>query len=250
MSQKPYGLLCPLSKASEFLEPRWTIQVLSELWLGSTRFNEIRRGVGNISPGILSKRLKELEDAGLVERVEDKAAGTVDYFRTDKAIALEPALNALAAWAQCNIDAEIALRDTDVSTLMWRMRGSIKTEELPMQRVVIRFHFSDKDLARDTYWMLVQPGAPVELCLSDHAGRDVDLFVETTVMSLGGILLGRTNIAREIEQGALFLSGDARLARTMDRWLRKSEYAEIDGIVMLPYRPRIGAERANLAENM
>ena len=100
MSQKRYGLLCPLSHASEILEPRWTIQVLSELWLGSTRFNEIRRGVGSISPGILAKRLNELEDAGLVERVEDKATGTVDYFRTDRAIALEPALNALAAWAQ------------------------------------------------------------------------------------------------------------------------------------------------------
>ena len=250
MSQKRYGLLCPLSHASEILEPRWTIQVLSELWLGSTRFNEIRRGVGSISPGILSKRLVELEDAGLVERVEDKAAGTVDYFRTDRAIALEPALHALAAWAQCNIDAEIALCNTDVSALMRNIRGSIETEELPMQRVVIRFHFSDKNLANDTYWMLVQPGAPVELCSSNHPGRDVDLFVETTVTSLGGIYLGRTNIAREIEHGALFLSGDARLARTMDRWLRKSEYAEIDGIVMLPYRPRIGSARASLAEIM
>ena len=70
MGQRPYGMLCPISHACELLEPRWTIQILTELWNGSTRFNDIRRGVGNISSGLLSKRLKQLEVAGLVERVK------------------------------------------------------------------------------------------------------------------------------------------------------------------------------------
>src|SRR5262245_26943473 len=86
MRQRHYGLLCPISHASEVLGPRWTIQILTELWNGSTRFNDIRRGVGNISSGLLSKRLKELEVVGLIERIEDKAAGTVAYIRTEKAI--------------------------------------------------------------------------------------------------------------------------------------------------------------------
>ncbi|NHX27970.1 helix-turn-helix transcriptional regulator, partial [Escherichia coli] len=60
MSIKPSGLICPITKACEVLEPRWTIPILAELWAGSSRFNDIRRGVGNISPGLLSKRLKEL----------------------------------------------------------------------------------------------------------------------------------------------------------------------------------------------
>src|SRR5262245_30384188 len=122
MRQRPYGVLCPISHACEILGPRWTIQILTELWNGSTRFNDIRRNVGNISSGLLSRRLKELEVAGLIERVEDKAAGTVDYLRTDKAIKLEPALIALAEWAQRNIEANLVLRDTDVSALMWNLR--------------------------------------------------------------------------------------------------------------------------------
>ena len=74
MANNSYGLLCPISRACEILQPRWTIQILTELWSGSTRFNDIHRGVGRISRGLLSKRLKELEGLGLIERVEDKAA--------------------------------------------------------------------------------------------------------------------------------------------------------------------------------
>ena len=92
MTRRPYGLLCPISRACEFLEPRWTIQILTELWNGSTRFNDIRKGVGNISSALLSRRLKEMEALGLVERIEDEASGTIAYFRTEKSIKLEPAM--------------------------------------------------------------------------------------------------------------------------------------------------------------
>jgi hypothetical protein len=82
----------------------------------------------------------------------------------------------------------------------------------------------------------VEPGVDLsEFCTTDP-GIDVDLFVETNVVSLGGILTGRSSIEREIAQGGLFLSGDARLARTMHLWLRSSEYGAIDGIAQLPYR--------------
>lgn len=109
--QSPYGLLCPISRASELLQPRWTIQIITELWNGSTRFNDIRKAVGNISSALLSKRLKELEALGLIESVVDSAAGSVDYIRTERAIKLEPALHAVAEWAQCNIEAEVFLSD-------------------------------------------------------------------------------------------------------------------------------------------
>src|ERR1044071_1853141 len=125
MTRRPYGLICPISLACEILEPRWTIQILTEIWNCSTRFSDIRKGVGNISTAILSRRLKEMEASGLVERIEDKAAGTIDYFRTEKSINLEPAMNALAEWAQCNIEADIALSSADASTVMWVVRRMI-----------------------------------------------------------------------------------------------------------------------------
>ena len=63
-----YGQFCPVSKATEILCQRWTPLILRELLVGSSRFNEIRRGVPTCSPALLSKRLKELELAGVVVR--------------------------------------------------------------------------------------------------------------------------------------------------------------------------------------
>jgi DNA-binding HxlR family transcriptional regulator len=234
MTRRPYGLICPISLACEILEPRWTIQILTELWNGSTRFNDIRKGVGNISTALLSRRLKEMEALGLVERVEDRATGTIDYFRTEKAINLEPAMNALAEWAQCNIEADIALSGADASTIMWVVRRVIVLAELPRRRAVIRFHFRDDPPPKyPHYWLVVEPGADFpEICSLDP-GRDVDLYVETGAVSLGAIIEGRSSIEREKERGGLFLSGDPGLARSMDRWLRTSVYAALEGIDQL-----------------
>lgn len=234
MTRRPYGLICPISLACGILEPRWTIQILTELWNGSTRFNDIRKGVGNISTALLSRRLKEMEALGLIERVEDKATGTIDYVRTEKAINLEPAMNALAEWAQCNIEAGIALSGADASNIMWVMRRMIVLDELPRRRAVIRFHFRDDPPPKyPHYWLVVEPGAASpELCSRDP-GREVDLYVETGVVALGAIIEGRSSIEREKERGGLFLSGDPGLARSMDRWLRTSAYAAFEGINQL-----------------
>lgn len=228
---RPYGMICPITRACDVLEPRWTIPILVSLWGGETRFNDLRRAIGSISPALLSRRLKEMEEQGLILRVEDKAKNTVDYIRTDLAIALEPALDMLAKWAQQGLEAEFALRTARASTLMWKMRRFFKTEDLPFRRVVMRFHFNE-DLPNDTYWAVIQPGAPVEIC-SSVPGFDVDLYIETTTVSLLGIMLGRTTISRELELGQLFLSGDAVLSRTMDRWLHRSSYADFEDVLPL-----------------
>ena len=218
MRTKPYGIICPISHACNMLEPRWTIPILVEMWDGSTRFNEIRRAVGNISPALLSRRLKELELHGLIERIEDPATGQVNYIRTQRAIDLEPALNALGSWAQYNIEANTALTNTDIPTLMWEIRRLIDQDELPKRQVVLQFRFEDEGLAHDTYWALVRPDRPVKICVT-NPGFDVDLYIETDRVSLAAIILSRTTISREIDEGRLFLSGDALLSRTMDKWL-------------------------------
>lgn len=233
MPHKPYGMICPITRACDILEPRWTIPILVGLWAGSTRFNDLRREVGSISPGLLSRRLKELEEMGLVERITDPATGSVDYMRTEAAMALEPALNALAQWAQCFIDAEVALCTASVSNLMWKMRVLFDADALPRRRVVMQFRFADPDLEYSTYWAILQPGAEAEICTS-IPGYDVDLFVETNRVSLHGILLGRTTVAGELANGQLYLSGDPVLARTMGRWLLIGEYAQFEGIAQLP----------------
>ena len=233
MPQKPYGMICPITRACDILEPRWTIPILVGLWAGATRFNDLRREIGSISPALLSRRLKELEEIGLIERIADPATGSVDYLRTETAIALEPALNALAQWAQCSIDAEVALCTATVSNLMWSMRRQFVADALPRRRLVMQFRFSDPELEYSTYWAILQPGAEAEICTS-IPGFDIDLYVETNRVSLHGMLLGRATVAGELANGQLYLSGDPVLARTMPHWLKRGDYARFEGIAQLP----------------
>ena len=59
-----YGQFCPVAKAMELLDERWTMLVVRELLLGSRHFNDLRRGVPKMSPALLSKRLKSLSPCG------------------------------------------------------------------------------------------------------------------------------------------------------------------------------------------
>ena len=68
MTQGSYNQFCPVAMAAEILCTRWTVVLLRELVAGSTRFNDLRRGVPRMSPALLSKRLKDLEEAGVVSR--------------------------------------------------------------------------------------------------------------------------------------------------------------------------------------
>ena len=63
-----YGQFCPVAKAMEILGERWTILIVRELLMGATRFSELQRGLCQISPSILSKRLDELGRAGVLLR--------------------------------------------------------------------------------------------------------------------------------------------------------------------------------------
>lgn len=238
MPSRPYGIICPLSKASELLEPRWTMQILGEMWGGSSRFNDIRRGVGYISPALLSRRLREMEALGLIERVEDRATGSVDYFRTAMAIELEPLLDGLAYWAQRNIEAEVAIAAPNVSTMMWAARRHIALAELPQRRVVVQFRFAGAKRGEERYWLVTKPGAEADICTSDPR-TDVDLYVETTPESMAAIMLGRSSISAELDNGTLFLSGDPRLIHTIDRWFPREDGHDIAGVLVLK---RLAAE--------
>ncbi len=225
MPSKSYGMFCPIAMACEVVEPRWTLLILAEMWLGATRFNEIRRGVPGISPTLLSKRLKEMEKQGLIERLEDRAKGTVDYVRTAKAVELEPVLDLLGDWAYRHVEPEVALNNLKPDYLMWNLRRQIDPSIMPERRVVVRFHFPDCHKDEATFWLLVRPGMAPDLCLIDP-GFDVDLFVEAELRALGSAWMGYSSLRSEISSDRIFLSGDPLLAKTMDRWLVKTEDAE------------------------
>jgi DNA-binding HxlR family transcriptional regulator len=87
-------------RSVELVGKRWTGAILLVLMDGPLRFSEVRTYVPDLSDRLLSQRLKELECEGIVERrVLDGPAARVEYGLTDKGRALEPAIQALKAWA-------------------------------------------------------------------------------------------------------------------------------------------------------
>lgn len=225
MASEGYNQFCPVAKACELLEPRWTLLLLCEMWAGSTRFNEIRRGVPGMSPTLMSKRLREMEERGLVIRTENRATGDINYTTTRIADELESIVYALGEWAHRNIDAEVTLENLDARLLMWNMRRKIDPSGLPRaRRSVIEFIYPELPRDERSYWLIARPGMPVDLCSIDP-GHDVDLFIQADLKAMTSAWMGLSSLDAEIACGAISLTGDAAIAASLDSWLMRSSYA-------------------------
>lgn len=225
MSNDSYNSFCPIAKACELIEPRWTLLILSEILAGATRFNEIRRGVPGISPTLLSKRLKEMEARGLLARRQHQITGDNHYAPTPIAMELHPIMAALGAWAHRNVDVEVTLEHLDAGLLMWNVRRKIDVSSLPAaRRTVIQFIFTDLPRDEKDYWLIAKPGLPVDLCFNDP-GQDVDLYVSAPLKVLTAAWMGYSNILSEIALGRINLIGDRGLQSSLSNWMVRSSFA-------------------------
>ena len=125
-----YGQFCPVAMAAEIFCTRWTPLILRELLCGTRRFNDLRKGVPRMSPSLLSKRLKELEQAGVVETVRRGSVGT-EYRLTAAGEELRGIVMALGKWGHRWVDSQDALRKLDPSLLMWDMRRNLTRRRCP-----------------------------------------------------------------------------------------------------------------------
>ena len=227
MANAPYGLFCPLAMAAEVLERKWTILILGEMWEGASRFNDLRRSVPGISPTLLTKRLRELEENGLVERVEDLSKGTIDYIRTPKAVELEPALQMLSDWAYRHVEKDVALKDLNADYLLWNIYQKVDTSVFRNRRVVIRFHLTDAPEERATNWFIARPNGSKEICMIDPK-YDVDLYIEAQSTALASVFMGYSTLEQELSGETIFVTGEAYLIRRIDDWFVKTGYADPD----------------------
>lgn len=223
MPGKTYQQFCPLAMACEILEPRWTMLILCELWSGSTRFSEIQRGVPGMSPSLLSKRLKEMEKHGLLER-SATGDGHIDYRTTDLADELQPTVHALGAWAHRRIDPALQLEHLDHRLLMWNIRRKIRVGELPRRKVVIQFILKTPGKPPHDYWLIVRPDGETDLCTIDPRFQ-VDLYVSACLQALTSAWMGHSSFASELEHERIVLIGDQHLAKSLPRWLQLSGFA-------------------------
>jgi DNA-binding HxlR family transcriptional regulator len=223
MTQAGYKQFCPLAMAAEMLCSRWTMVLLRELVAGTTRFNDLRRGVPKMSPTLLSQRLKELETAGIIERRALRSeAGVFEYHLTESGKDLRQVIEAMGFWGQKWVEARQSLKNLDPSLLMWDMRRNLNPSPLPDRRTVIQFLYPELPLSKRYWWLVVEPHGEVDLCWSDP-GFDVDLYVSSDLRTMTSIWMGLTTVTKE--RGSVVLTGDRGLAGSMQTWLGLSPFA-------------------------
>jgi DNA-binding HxlR family transcriptional regulator len=214
-----YGQFCPVAMASEVLTERWTPLIIRELLCGSTRFNDLRRGVPLMSPSLLSKRLRTLERAGVVER----RGG--EYQLTRGGEELRPLIESLGAWGQRWARGDVQAKHYDASLLMWDIHRSVDTSKLPDRRVVVHFHLQGSSDKKSHFWLVLQPAA-VDLCLTDP-GHDVDVSVAGHVRTMVDYWMGLVDFMAAVRRGELTLSGPADLVRALPSWFTRSAFATV-----------------------
>ena len=223
-SEMEYGQFCPIAKATEILGEKWTLLIVRELLMGGRRYSELQRGLGQISPTMLSKRLDSLERYGLVLKKKIPNQKGYEYLPTRSCSELLPIIKSLGDWGMRWAQSNLTEKDYDVELLMLYLQRSVNPENLVGDETVIRFRFTDiKDFP--DWWMVVQ-GNNVDLCVNDP-GKEVDIYFTTTVKTMVDVWMGWSSYRQAIAQDKLKLVGPRALINNVSAWMEDSIYAEV-----------------------
>jgi DNA-binding HxlR family transcriptional regulator len=217
-----YGQFCPISKATEILGERWTFLIVRELLMGGRRFSELQRGLGDISPALLTSRLKTFEREGLIVRRRINGHRGYEYCPTQACEELKPIIIALGEWGMCWARNTLASDYLDVDMLLLYLERSVDPGQLPGSETVIQFKFNDVPEQRD-WWLIIRDGK-VDVCITPP-GRDVNVFFCTTARTMSEVWMAQRSYREAVLSGDLIIEGDLALTRRISSWLRPSIFA-------------------------
>ena len=218
----PYRQFCPVAKAMELLDERWTLLVVRELVAGSEHFNDLRRGLPRMSPGLLSKRLQQLARAGLVERRSEN--GEIRYLLTEAGRELGPVVEAVGAWGLGWV-VTIGDQDLDPRLLMWDMHRHVDRSAVPETRTVVRFRFDDVPRPAREWWLVIRPDE-VDVCDADP-GYPVAATVQTPLRSLTEVWMGDRTWVEVLRTGELKVQAPEDVRRALPAWFTLSSFAAV-----------------------
>ena len=219
-----YGQFCPIAKASEIIGEKWTILILRELIMGATRFNELQRGLGLISPTILTKRLNSLVEFELVTRKKISGQQGYEYFPTESCKELLPVIKAIGDWGMRWARNFMTEGDYDVELLMLYLQRSIQPDKLPGNETVIRFKFTDLKELSD--WWLIARDNGVDVCVKDP-GKDIEIYFTCTVKNMIDIWMGDVPYRKALSSGEMKVVGPKALTRNIFAWMTPSVFADL-----------------------
>jgi DNA-binding HxlR family transcriptional regulator len=213
-----YGQFCSVARAHEVLGGRWTLLVVRELLCGSSRFNDIRRGIPRISRTMLSERLQELILVGAVKRSEGEHGP--EYSLTEAGKELAALVSLLGTWGQRWLPRQPGSENLDLDPLLVDMRRRVRFGALPKDPIVVRFEI-DKQRPR---FMLLKP-AEASLC-THNPGFPEPLRVRSPLSALVAWWRGDIDFLGAQRMG-LTVDGPRALARAFPQWFDRYLFAHI-----------------------
>jgi DNA-binding HxlR family transcriptional regulator len=210
-----YGQFCPIAKAAEIVAERWTPLVVAEMLAGSTHFSDIRRGVPLMSQTLLSKRLKELERVGVVER-RGSNPRRPEWHLTESGRALAPLIQQLGEWGLCYAQDPLQDDDLDVTILTWNIRRRVDPSVFADRRVTVKFEFTDASKSKRHWWIVNDRGS-VDLCPTDP-GFPVDIYITTDIRTMVHIWVGKLSLAVAVNSERMEVIGPRPLRAKLAAW--------------------------------
>jgi len=219
-----YLQFCPLAKASELLCEKWTLLIIRELLMGGKRFNDFQRGMASISPTMLTKRLNELTENGLVIRKKIAGQRGYEYFLSESGKELAPIIQQIGEWGMRWTRSQLPDSELDIELLMLYLERSINPHHLPGDSTVLSFNFTDQN--QMAKWWIVVSNDDVDVCTVDP-GKEVDIWFNTDLRTMIEIWMGYTTYKAAIREQKLQIIGPSALTNNINSWLDKSVFAEI-----------------------
>lgn len=217
-----YGQFCPIAKASEIIGEKWTLLIIRELLMGGRRFSELQRGLGTISPTLLTRRLVHLEDRGMIIKRRISGQKGFEYLPTESCRMLLPILLSLGDWGMQWARSNLTSKEYDVGLLITNLQRSIQPDKLPMGDIVIHFKFTDVQ-ERSTWWLVVQ-SEEIDICDKDP-GKDVDVYITTTVKAMVDVWMGDATYRSVVTNGNMTVIGPRSLTDNISRWMKPSVFS-------------------------
>ena len=219
-----YGQFCPVAKATEIVGEKWTLLILRELLLGTTRFNDFQRAMSRMSPTLLAKRLRYLEQVGIVIRKKISGQRGHEYRLTVAGKELAPLVEVLAVWGMRWARSQLTDDELDVEFLMRDLQRQLRTEHLPDGETILCLTFDE--LTNFKTWWLVVEGDVVDLCTEDP-GKDVDLYINSSVRTVVEVWEGDVDVRTALRSGLIKAHGTQHLERTMPEWFGVCLYKDV-----------------------
>ena len=204
-----YGQFCAVARAHEVVGGRWTLLVVRELLCGSRRFNDIRRGIPRISKTVLSQRLQELLDAGIVRRNEGPSGP--EYALTKAGEELAGLIRALGTWGQRWLARKPNEEDIDLEPLLLDMVRRVRPAALPRPPFVVRIELR----GHRTRFMLLKAGQNA-IC-THNPGFPELLTLSARLADLVAWWRGDKTFA-EARRDGLVVTGERRLIQAFPGW--------------------------------